>query len=331
MNEFKLPSDKPRKLITKAEDVTNPAYGIEPMKRPVDEYINKGFVNLDKPAGPTSHEVVAWVKKILGIDKAGHSGTLDPHVTGVLPVLLNKGTKLIQALLNAGKEYIVIMRLHKEVPESRIKETIALFNGKIYQRPPVRSSVKRRLRIRTVYYSKVLEIKDRDVLLIIGCEAGFYVRKYIYDIGEVLGVGAHMLELRRTRSGPHKEDETLKTLHDVLDAYIFYKEEGDEETLKKTIQPMENAVSHLPKIYVRDSAVDALCHGAHLAAPGVLKIDSDIQPDELVGFYTLKGEIIALGRALKTTKQILELSHGIVAKTDSVLMEKGTYPPMWKP
>ncbi|MHA1754075.1 MAG: RNA-guided pseudouridylation complex pseudouridine synthase subunit Cbf5 [Candidatus Odinarchaeia archaeon] len=331
MNNYQLPSDKKRKLLIKAEDVTDPNFGVEPSKRPIEEYIQKGFINLDKPAGPTSHEVVAWVKKILNIKKAGHSGTLDPQVTGVLPVLLNKGTKLIQTLLKAGKEYVTIMRLHKTFSEEKIKAAINVFRGKIYQRPPVRSSVKRQLRVRTIYYIEILEIVERDILLRIGCEAGTYIRKLAYDIGEVLGCGAHMLELRRTRSGPHKEDETLVTLQDVLDAYVFYKEDGEENALRKTIQPMEAAIKHVPKIIVRDSAVDALCHGAHLAAPGVLKLDSDIQPEDIVAFYTLKNEIIALGRAVKTSKQILEMEHGIVAKTDSVLMEKGTYPPLWKP
>jgi H/ACA ribonucleoprotein complex subunit 4 len=330
LSEFQLPSDKSRKLVIKTEDITNLDYGRKPDERMIRDHINKGFINLDKPSGPTSHEVVAWIKKILNLNKAGHSGTLDPQVTGVLPILLNKATKLIQTLLNAGKEYITIMRVHKIIPEKKIMDTFDLFKGKIYQRPPVRSSVKRQLRVRNIYYSEILEITEKDVLFKIGTEAGFYVRKFVYDIGEVLGCGAHMLELRRTRSGPHKEDDSLTTLHEVLDAFTFYKEDGNEKFLRKTIQPMENAISHIPKIYVRDSAVDALCHGAHLAAPGILKLDSDIKPNDLVAYYTLKDEIIALGRALKTTKQVLELTHGIMAKTDSVLMEKGTYPPLWK-
>ncbi|WEU39865.1 MAG: RNA-guided pseudouridylation complex pseudouridine synthase subunit Cbf5 [Candidatus Odinarchaeum yellowstonii] len=331
MEGYRLPIDKERKLLVKSEDSTNPDYGIAPNMRPVREYLDKGFINLDKPAGPTSHEVVAWVKKILKIRKAGHSGTLDPQVTGVLPVLLSKGTKLIQALLNTGKEYIVLMRLHNQVSEAKLREAISLFKGRIYQRPPVRSSVKRELRIRTVYYIDLLEVSGRDALMVVGCEAGTYARKLVYDIGEVLGCGAHMQELRRTRSGPHKEDETLKTLHDLLDAYKFYEEEGDEKTIKNVVQPMENAIPHIPKIIIRDSAVDAICHGAALAAPGVLKVESDIQPNDIVAFFTLKGEIIALGRSLATSKQILEMDHGLVALTDSVLMETGTYPPSWKP
>lgn len=331
MGDRLLPIDRERRLIVKVEDTTNPMYGVSPENRPIKDYINNGFINLDKPAGPTSHEVVAWIKKILHLTKAGHSGTLDPQVTGVLPVLLNKGTKLIQTLLNAGKEYIVLMRLHSRVAEDKIKETVSLFKGKIFQRPPVRSSVKRQLRVRNIYYIEVLEVVDRDALIVVGCEAGTYARKLVYDIGEAIGCGAHMQELRRTRSGPHREDDTLKTLHDVLDAYRFYEEEGDETGVRAVIQPMENAITHIPKIIVRDTAVDALCHGASLAAPGILSLDSDIHPNDLVAFFTLKGEVIGLGRSLNTTKQILEMNHGIVATTDSVVMGEGTYPALWKP
>lgn len=330
MEKRELPHEKGKKMIARADALTNPEYGSPPQERTIEQLIQNGIVNLDKPPGPTSHEVVAWLKRIVGISKAGHSGTLDPQVTGVLPVALMNATKVIPVLLGSAKEYISIMRLHKKQPDKKITQVVEEFQGKIYQRPPLRSSVKRRLRTRTIYYIDTLEIEDRNVLLRIGCQAGTYIRKLIHDIGEVLGCGAHMQELRRTRSGPFKEDKSLATLYDLIDAYEFWREDKIERPLRDIIQPVENAVPHVPKIVVRDTAVDAICHGAHLAAPGIVRIETDIKPGIFVSIFTLKDELVALARAQRTTKQILETDHGLVAKTERVIMPLGTYPSFWK-
>jgi H/ACA ribonucleoprotein complex subunit 4 len=324
-----LPCDKVRDILIKAEDTTDPQYGILPNQRPIDDLIQNGIINLDKPSGPTSHEITAWVKKILEIKKAGHSGTLDPKVTGVLPVALNTSTKILNHFLTAGKEYICIMHLHDSIPEEKATPLIKEFEGPIYQRPPLRSSVKRKLRIRQIYYLNIIEFADNDVLLQVGCEAGTYIRKLCFDIGEAVGFGAHMRELRRTRVGQFREDNTLITLHDLLDAYAFWKEDGDESYLRKCIQPIEYAVRQFPKIIVRDSAISALCHGASLTAPGVLKVSTGIQPNIPVAILSLKEELIAIGIALMTSNQMLEAEHGIIAKIDSVFMNPGTYPPWW--
>jgi len=251
-------------------------------------------------------------------------------VTGVLPVALEEATKTIQALQLAGKEYVCAMRLHREVSEEKLKEVFEEFQGTIYQRPPVRASVKRRLRTKKIYYLDLLEVEDRNVLFRVGCEGGTYIRKLCYDIGEVLGVGAHMRELRRTRAGPLTEDRKCVTLHEVLYYYSLWKESGDEKYLKELILPMETAFELLPKIYIRDSAVDAVCHGAHLAAPGVVSLETNIKPNDLVAIFTLKGEVVALAKALVSTEQILSMSHGFVAKVQRVLMPRGVYPKAWK-
>ena len=251
-------------------------------------------------------------------------------MTGVLPVALEEATKTIQALQLAGKEYVCVMRLHREVSEEKLKEVFEEFQGTIYQRPPVRASVKRRLRTKKIYYLDLLEVEDRNVLFRVGCEGGTYIRKLCYDVGEVLGVGAHMRELRRTRAGPLTEDRKCVTLHEVLYYYSLWKESGDEKYLKELILPMETAFELLPKIYIRDSAVDAVCHGAHLAAPGVVSLETDIKPNDLVAIFTLKGEVVALAKALVSTEQILSMSHGFVAKVQRVLMPRGVYPKAWK-
>jgi H/ACA ribonucleoprotein complex subunit 4 len=318
-----------RTLLTKAEEETDPRYGCKPQERSPQDYIRFGVVNLDKPSGPSSHEVAAWVKRLLNLKHAGHGGTLDPKVTGILPITLEDATKVVQALLLSGKEYVCVMRLHHEASENKIKTLFDEFTGTIYQLPPVRASVKRQLRTRKIYYLNLLETSNKNVLFQVRCEAGTYIRKLCYDIGEALGVGAHMQELRRTRAGPFSENSNLVTLHDIAYYMEQWQQAKDPALLSKFIQPMEKALDLLPKIVIRDSAVDAICHGANLAAPGVLAIDSNIKPMETVAVITQKAEAVALARALMTTEEIMELNRGIVAKTTRVLMPRGLYPKMW--
>jgi H/ACA ribonucleoprotein complex subunit 4 len=203
------------------------------------------------------------------------------------------------------------------------------FVGEIYQKPPLRSSVKREPRKRTIYRLIVNELDGRIVLFTCSCQAGTYIRKLCSDVGEVLGCGAHMRELRRTRAGPFSEEDGLVNLHQLSAAESDF-EAGNPETLRKIIKPMELALESMPRIEVRDSAVDAICHGADLAIPGIVKIDSKIEKKNAVAVFTLKGEAVALGRALMTSREILDLEKGAAAKTERVLMERGTYPAMWK-
>lgn len=325
---MKFPWEGERKLFIKAEESEGP-WGKRPEERSVEELLQSSIVVIDKPPGPTSHEVSSWVKKILGASKTGHSGTLDPSVTGVLPVGINKGTKVLQALLTAGKEYVGIMVLHSDTSEEKIRQIAKLFTGKIYQRPPVKSSVKRRLRIRTIYWFDILEIEGRYVLFRTGVEAGTYIRKLCHDFGLVLGTGAHMLELRRTRVGPLKEENAVK-LQDLVDAFIFWKEDGDDRHLKKYLLPVEKAVEHLPKIIIRDSTVASITYGANLKAPGVLAVEEGIEPGSMVALFTKKNELVALARALLSTEEIIDAEKGEVADTERVIMERGVYPKMWK-
>ncbi|MGC8816584.1 MAG: RNA-guided pseudouridylation complex pseudouridine synthase subunit Cbf5 [Candidatus Hadarchaeum sp.] len=325
----KLPGDIKREVLVKAHDTTDPEYGCDPLKRPIREHIRLGMINLDKPRGPTSHEIVAWIKLLLNLQRAGHGGTLDPGVSGVLPVALEDATKVARTLLLSGKEYVGVMHLHSEVPQNKLEQTLSDFQGEIYQRPPMRAAVKRQLRVRKVYYIELIECEGREVLMRIGCEAGTYMRKLMSDIGEALGCGAHMSELRRTRTGPFSEKDSVR-LHDISDAYVFWKEEGREEPLRRVILPVELSVQHLPRIVVRDGAVDAICHGASLAAPGVLSVDSGISVGDLVAVFTLKGELIGLARAAMGSKEIYEADHGIVAKPERIVMSPGTYPKKWK-
>jgi H/ACA ribonucleoprotein complex subunit 4 len=320
-----------RDLYIKAEDVTNPKYGCKPSERSPKQYIRFGTINLDKPAGPTSHEVAAWVKRILKLETIGHGGTLDPKVTGVLPITLEEATKMVQALLYAGKEYVCVLKLHGDAGEAEIKQVLSQFEDEIYQRPPLRSSVKRQLRTRRIYYIDYMEHDGRNVLFKVGCEGGTYIRKLCYDIGEILGVGGHMQELRRTRAGPFTEnDPKFVTLHDVAYWFGEFQTKKDPSLLAKFIEPMETPLLQLPKVVVRDSAVDAICHGASLTAPGVLQVESGIEKNRTVSIFTLKGEAVAIGKATVSTQEILDLRHGTVAELARVLMPRGTYPKVWK-
>ena len=317
-------------LITKSKSITNPEYGCKPEEREITDYISKGVINLDKPSGPTSHEVDSWVKRILKLDKTGHGGTLDPKVTGVLPVGLADATRAIQLLLTAPKEYVCLLTFHSDVDESEIRRVFEEFTGKIFQLPPVKSAVKRELRTRTIYYSTIYEIKGRDVLFRIGCEAGTYVRTYCHNIGEALGVGAHMAELRRTQVGSFRERENLVTLQDVTDAYHFYIEDGDESFLRDAIMPMERAADYLPKVIIKDSAVDAICHGADLASGGVAYLSDDIKKGDIVAIETLKGELVGAGNSIFFADEILAADGGFVVNVSKVFMKPDIYPRLWK-
>ena len=322
-------SQNPKKRLIRTKQMTTSKFGINPYERSIKDLLKSGVILLDKPSGPTSHQVAAWVKDILGLEKAGHGGTLDPKVTGLLPITLGRATNAVKTLLLGGKEYVGIMKLHADIPKKDIEEILIEFTGKIYQLPPVRSAVKRELRIREIYYLEPLEIEKRSVLFKVGCEAGTYIRTLCHDIGDALGCGAHMQELRRTKIASFSEEEAVN-LHDLKDAFVFFTEDGEEEELRKIILPYERLLDHIPKIMVKDSAVDALCHGANLAIPGIVELDLDIAKNQEVAFITRKDEGIALGISHLTSQEILDKTQGIAAKIERVLMEPGTYPKMWR-
>ena len=313
------------------DDVTNNKYGHYPNNRPLDILLDYGILLLDKPSGPTSHELVAWTKRILGITKAGHSGTLDPGTTGLLPIGLGDATKALSVLLFGPKEYYAVARIHQQKDIDQIDNLLKEFTGEIYQRPPQRSSVKRATRVRRIYEMQRLESADNIILLRVLCEAGTYIRKLIYDIGEVLGTGATMFELRRTRVSVFSEAaDKLVRLHDLVDAIETYKESKEEQKIRSIVKPIELALEGVVSVAVKDSAVDALCHGAQVAIPGIVAIDKNLKKGSLVGIYTLKGEIIALGEANMNSEEIKQNDKGIAFNIKRLIMKPDTYPRCWK-
>ncbi|MCL2862952.1 MAG: RNA-guided pseudouridylation complex pseudouridine synthase subunit Cbf5 [Methanimicrococcus sp.] len=312
-----------------SEIKANGPYGTAPKDRPILEYIDKGVVVINKPSGPTSHEIAAYVRDIFGVSAAGHSGSLDPGVTGIQPVMIGKATRAVAALRLSGKEYICLMKLHRSVPEKMIRSAVSQFAGNVYQMPPVRSAVKRALRLRRIYYIDILEINDLHVLMRVGCEAGTYIRKLCHDIGLSLGAGAQMQELVRSKAGPF-DDSRPVSLQELKDAYVSWQETGDESGLRDLILPMESAFFQLPRIVVRDTAVDALCSGAFLAKAGVLGYSANIIKGDLVAVFTQKGEVVSLSTALMTPDEIQNATNGFAARPKAVLMDKGIYPKVWK-
>jgi H/ACA ribonucleoprotein complex subunit 4 len=244
-------------------------------------------------------------------------------VTGVLPIALENATKAMPVLMGLDKEYVGVMHLHKEVPEQLLRETVKKFIGKIIQLPPVKSAVARKLREREIKFFDVLEIEGKDVLFKVGCEAGTYIRKLVHDLGIPLG-GAHMTGLRRTKVGGFTEDQS-HSLIEIKDAYEFWKE-GSEEKLRKILIPVEFAILHVKRIFVKDSAIGSIVNGSPVYPGGISRIQEGIERGETVAVYSLKEELVALGIAKLNSKEMFERKKGVAVRTDRVFMEKGIYP-----
>ncbi|RDJ31568.1 MAG: RNA-guided pseudouridylation complex pseudouridine synthase subunit Cbf5 [Crenarchaeota archaeon] len=316
-------------LLEIDQDLTDNEYGTYYDKRSIEQLLNYGLILLDKPPGPTSHETVAWTKRILKIPKIGHSGTLDPMVSGVLPLGLGEATKALGVLLFGPKEYHALGRLHSLPSKDKLNDILSMFRGEIFQKPPQRSSVLRRTRTRHIYELDLLEQKERLILVRVLCEAGTYIRKLFYDIGEILGPGASMIELRRTRVDQFTEESGLITLHELANAFALWEEKKDDSKLIKMIRPIEDALSEIKSVVIRDSAVDALCHGAQLAIPGILQVSPDLKKGDFVGVYTLKGEAVALAESLYSAHEIKDGTKGYAFQTKRIIMAPGTYPKRW--
>ncbi|KAK1482478.1 TruB family pseudouridylate synthase [Colletotrichum cuscutae] len=267
------------------------------------------------------------------VEKTGHSGTLDPKVTGCLIVCVDRATRLVKSQQSAGKEYVAVIRLHDKLPGGKVQFARALetLTGALFQRPPLISAVKRQLRIRTIHESKLIEFdNDRHLgVFWVSCEAGTYIRTLCVHLGLLLGVGGHMQELRRVRSGAMGESKEMVTLHDVLDAQWTMDNTRDESYLRKVISPLETLLTGYKRVVVKDSAVNAVCYGAKLMLPGLLRYESEIEVHDEVVLMTTKGEAIALGIAQMSTVEMSTCDHGVVAKVKRCIMERDLYPRRW--
>ncbi len=267
-----------------------------PGERSIEELLSFGVVNLDKPPGPSAHQVSAWARDIAGVDRAAHAGTLDPKVTGCLPILLGDATRLAQVFLEGTKEYVAVLELHGPAPAD-LDAVLAEFEGEIYQKPPRKSAVARRLRTRTIHELELLEVRERQALVRIRCESGTYVRKLCHDLGLAAGTGAHMGDLRRTATDPF-DDADLVSTADLTDALAFARE-GDESALREVVEPAERSLRHLPRLTVAFSAAEQVAEGAPVYAPGIVDVDEAVlaaDPGSLVACVTPDGAAVCLGR-----------------------------------
>ena len=320
------------KLLVRSYKYTPINAGSSPTQRPLEEHLKYGVINLDKPANPSSHEIVAWIKKILKVEKTGHSGTLDPKVTGCLIVCLNRATRLVKAQQSAGKEYVGIVKFHNPIEnKSQVEDCLKRLQGACFQRPPLISSVKRELRVRTIYDYKLIEFdKEKNMAIFwISCEAGTYVRTMCVHMGLLAKTGGHMQELRRVRSGILKEDQSMVTMHDVLDAQYIYEQTKKEDYLRRVVRPLEILLTNYPRIVIKDSAVNAICYGAKLTVPGVLRFEANIENGKEIVIITTKGEAVAVAVAEMTSSVLASCDHGVVCKTKRVIMDRETYPRKW--
>uniref|UniRef100_A0A336LIQ0 CSON005770 protein n=1 Tax=Culicoides sonorensis TaxID=179676 RepID=A0A336LIQ0_CULSO len=307
-------------------------FGSSPLNREIKDYISSGCMNVDKPSNPSSHEVVAWIKRILKCNKTGHSGTLDPKVTGCLIVCVDRATRLVKSQQSAGKEYVAVFKLHSAVESlARVNQGLEKLRGALFQRPPLISAVKRQLRVRSVYDSLLLDYDSNRNMGVfwVSCEAGSYIRTMCVHLGLVLGVGGQMLELRRVRSGIQSEKDNMVTMHDILDAQYLYENHKDEKMLRRVIKPLECLLTGHKRIIMKDSSVNAVCYGAKIMLPGVLRYEDGIEVNDEIVIVTTKGEAIALGIALMTTATMASCDHGVCAKIKRVIMERDTYPRRW--
>ncbi len=272
------------------------------------EMIQKGcFVNIDKPVGKTSHDIDLIIRKIFGVKKSGHFGTLDPAVTGVLVVAVSKAVKLFQ-YMKSGKEYVGVMKIHGEKKPSmkKVQEVInEHFTGKIKQTPPVKSAVKRVEREREVYKFKILEKDEDKYLFDVSCEAGTYIRKLCSDLGEKLGSGAHMAELRRTRAGMFDESTIVK-----LDELVRAVKENDEKALMRYLIPQEVVTKDIKSVSVREDGMKRIGQGGPT-------FKSDV-----IGKVSLKkGEKVAVLYDKELIAVVTVINEGkMLGKSDSVLI-----------
>ena len=242
--------------------------------------LKKGIVFADKPAGITSFDLVEAVKNSLGVEKAGHAGTLDPLVTGVMLVALNEATKAMPVLMGLDKEYEGVMHLHSDVKEGVLSEAVRSFTGKIIQTPPRRSAVKRAAREREIYSFEVLSVMGREVSFRVRCQSGTYVRKLCSDLGEKLGSGAHMARLRRTKLGPFTIDECTPPGE---------LKDGDVLLLEQVLDRLS-----IKKVFIKKSFTERVMNGNPIEKEWVESEDSGISRGDYVAVY-LGNDLFALG------------------------------------
>ncbi len=308
---------------------TNEAVGIHPDARDVEQRLAAGFILLDKPAGPTSHQVAAWARDLFGLERMGHGGTLDPFATGVLPLMAGKAMKVTKKILNHKKSYICVFRFAEEVDPKALSEAMARLTGRVYNVPPEVSAVKVQVRTRKIFQFETLDSSGNDMIARVHCEAGTYIRTMARDLGLLLNMKVQLKELRRDSSGVFALEDCV-TLQELADAVWLWKECDAPEALLKIIHPIEKLLLDLPSATVKDSAAAALAHGAPLLRPGLVNIASGVASGKEIYVQTLKNEAVGVVTLTTNTDEIPSMKEGEIARPSMVLMDGDLYPRRWK-
>ncbi len=302
--------------------------GTPPFPAMVQERIQQGaFLLVDKPRGPTSHQVAAWVRDLLGVERAGHAGTLDPHVSGLLWVGVGPALKLLPLLLDFPKRYVGVVDLHGRVPAAELAAVLAEFQGPIFQTPPVRSAVRRERRIRTIYRLTLLEREGPHLLVDVTCESGTYIRSLAVDVGEALGVGAHLAELRRIGTGPFKEDQST-SLHALADA-VAAARGGSPEALLRMLHPIEEVRREFPQVLLKPGAAAAVAHGAGVARGGIRSVSRPFPEGAQVVLIAPDGAFLGIGEARVASERFSSVPHGWVIESRRIMVDSADYERLW--
>ena len=316
-------------IILEKDAKTSPDHGTIPSERTIEQLLESCFILLDKSPGPSSHQVSAWARDMMGLEKLGHGGTLDPFASGLLPLLSGKAMRLTGKILTHDKSYLALFKFGKELDRNEIEDKMAMLTGKVYNVPPEISAVRVQVRTRKISKFDILDFDGTSLLTHIECEAGTYVRTMARDLGLLLDTPVELKELRRPTSGEFSLSQSI-TMQQLADAYWLWQEKGEEDAMLRILHPIEDMLSDLPRVVVKDGAAAALSHGAPLLRPGVVSIDEDLKVGSEVLLVTMKGEAVAIAKMSQNSKVIPDMNQGEVAKPNCVLMKEDTYPRSWK-
>tara|TARA_Y100000589_G_scaffold51758_1_gene43098 strand:+ start:4747 stop:5706 length:960 start_codon:yes stop_codon:yes gene_type:complete len=307
---------------------TDDAIGTYPDQKTIEQRLESGFFLLDKGAGPTSHQVAAWVRDMLGLPRLGHGGTLDPFATGVLPLMSGKAMRLTKQILEHDKTYIAVFQFKNDVEQDALNAVMEQLTGRIYNVPPEISAVRVQVRTRKIHDFSLLDQSSKRIVARIRCEAGTYIRTMARDMGLLLDQPVELKELRREDSGRFTLEDCVQ-LHEIADAVWLWKECNESEALLRMLHPTEKLLAGLPRIVVKDSAVAALAHGAPLLRPGIVSIPSDLTSGQNVLVTSMKGEAVCFVKVNCDSESITNMEKGEIARPSAVLMNDDVYPRRW--
>lgn len=317
-----------KQIILEPDFSINQDIGLQPESMNIEQRLASGFILLDKPPGPTSHQIASWVRDLFELDRLGHGGTLDPFATGVLPLMSGKAMKLTKGILKSDKTYIAVFKFAKNPTEDEVNDLLGKLTGRIYNVPPEISAVKVQVRTRKIFKFEMLDIADNLLVTRIICEAGTYIRTIARDLGLLFGHKVELKELRRENSGMFELSQCV-TLQEIADAVWLWKECNNPEALQKIIHPTEKLLANRPYIVVKDSAASALCHGAPLLRPGLISIDGSLSAGQEVVVFTNKDEVVGIVKMTVSSQEVIKLENGQIGKPVMVLMEQDRYPAQW--